>query len=156
MTDDLCLQEKYAPKSICYGCGPANEAGLHISSHVQEDGSLVAEWESDLKYQAFPGVMYGGLVCCLLDCHCNWTASWHLMQQNGLDVPPCTVTAQHDVKFLRPTPAGTTIKVVGRVLEMKEDRATISGELIADGKVCATCKSTFVAVKPGHPAYHRW
>jgi len=28
--------------------------------------------------------------------------------------------------------------------------------LIAHGKVCATCHGTFVAVKPGHPAYHRW
>ena len=24
------------------------------------------------------------------------------------------------------------------------------------GKVCATCRGTFVAVKEGHPAYHRW
>lgn len=29
-------------------------------------------------------------------------------------------------------------------------------ELTANGKVCATCRGTFVAVKEGHPAYHRW
>ena len=34
--------------------------------------------------------------------------------------------------------------------------ALVEGELIAHGKVCATCRGTFVAVKPGHPAYHRW
>ena len=31
-------------------------------------------------------------------------------------------------------------------------RATLE----ANGKVTATCRGTFVAVKPGHPAYHRW
>jgi acyl-coenzyme A thioesterase PaaI-like protein len=156
MSAEQCLQMKYAPKSICYGCGPANAEGLHISSFPQADGSLIAEWTPDLKYEAFTGVLYGGLVCCLLDCHCNWVASYHLMQQNGLESPPCTVTAEHSVKFLRPTPTDNVIKIIGRVLESKEDRATITGELIAGGKVCATSKSIFVAVKEGHPAYHRW
>jgi hypothetical protein len=32
----------------------------------------------------------------------------------------------------------------------------VSAELIAGGKVCATSTGLFVAVKPGHPAYHRW
>ncbi|MBT3600844.1 MAG: PaaI family thioesterase, partial [Euryarchaeota archaeon] len=26
----LSVQEKYAPNSICFGCGPANEKGLQI------------------------------------------------------------------------------------------------------------------------------
>jgi hypothetical protein len=28
--------------------------------------------------------------------------------------------------------------------------------LEAQGKVRGTCRGTFVAVKEGHPAYHRW
>ena len=36
------------------------------------------------------------------------------------------------------------------------DRATVEGTLNAGGKVCATCRGLFVAVKEGHPAYHRW
>jgi hypothetical protein len=42
------------------------------------------------------------------------------------------------------------------VIEADEDRATVEGTVEADGVVCATCRGTFVAVKPGHPAYHRW
>ncbi|MHC4376410.1 MAG: PaaI family thioesterase, partial [Planctomycetota bacterium] len=30
------------------------------------------------------------------------------------------------------------------------------GELLADGVVTARCRGLFVAVKEGHPAYHRW
>jgi len=29
-------------------------------------------------------------------------------------------------------------------------------ELISDGNICAVGEGLFVAVKEGHPAYHRW
>jgi len=32
----------------------------------------------------------------------------------------------------------------------------IEATLTSKGKVTATCRGTFVAVKEGHPAYHRW
>ena len=31
------LQDTYAPTSICFGCGPANEKGLRIKSFVDGD-----------------------------------------------------------------------------------------------------------------------
>jgi acyl-coenzyme A thioesterase PaaI-like protein len=43
-----------------------------------------------------------------------------------------------------------------RVVESQGDRALVEGTLEAGGKITATCRGTFVAVKPGHPAYHRW
>ena len=48
------------------------------------------------------------------------------------------------------------ITLKARVIESSEDRAIVEAELIANGKVCDTCRGTFVAVKEGHPAYHRW
>jgi len=33
---------------------------------------------------------------------------------------------------------------------------TVEATLEADGQPTATCRATFVAVKPGHPAYDRW
>ncbi len=150
-----CLQVKYAEKSICFGCGPANKDGLHISSYPEGE-TLVAEWNPEPKYQAFPNCLYGGLVASLLDCHCNWTASWHLMKQNGLDSPPCTVTAELNVKFLKPTPADKPVRMVARVIKSKERSASVEGELLSGDEVCATCSAVFVAVKEGHPAFHRW
>lgn len=105
---------------------------------------------------AFPGVLNGGIIGAILDCHSNWTAAYHLMKRNGLDTPPCTVTADFHVKLLRPTPADADLHLRARVVESSEDRAVVEAELIADGKVTATCRGTFVAVKEGHPAYHRW
>ena len=101
-------------------------------------------------------MLSGGIIGTLLDCHCNWTAAWHLMNQAGETKPPCTVTAEYTIKLLRPTPTDQVIRLVARVVESSEDRAVVEGELITHDKVCATCRGTFVAVKPGHPAFHRW
>lgn len=149
------LQEQYAPANACFGCGPANPKGLRIRSFPEGD-ALVAQWTPEPHHEAFPGVLNGGIVGALLDCHCNWTAAWHLMKAQGLDAPPCTVTADYAIKLLRPTPTSGPVKLRARVAEASGDRAIVEGTLEAAGKVCATCRGTFVAVKPGHPAFHRW
>jgi acyl-coenzyme A thioesterase PaaI-like protein len=128
---------------------------LQIKSFV-EGNDVVAEWTAELHHEAWPGILNGGIIGTLLDCHSNWTAAYYLMKQAGRENVPATVTADYSIKLARPTPTGGLIRLVARVLEMTEDRATTEAELLADGEVCATCRGTFVAVKPGHPAYHRW
>jgi acyl-coenzyme A thioesterase PaaI-like protein len=136
------LREHYAPHSICYGCGPANTDGLHVRSFV--DGDLVvAEWTPSAHHEAFPGMLNGGIIGTLLDCHCNWTAAHHLMQRDQLAHPPCTVTAEYTIRMRKPTPSGGSVRLRAWVAESK-------------GRVTATCRGLFVAVEPGHPAYHRW
>jgi len=66
------------------------------------------------------------------------------------------VTADFHVTLKRPTPIHTTLHLVARVVESTEDRAVVDATLEADGKVTATCRGTFVAVREGHPAFHRW
>jgi len=155
MTERLSLQQTYSPNGICFGCGPANDKGLHINSFPEGD-EVVGTWHAEPHHQAFPGVLNGGIIGALLDCHSNWTAAYHLMQKNGLDQAPCTVTAEFHVKLLRPTPSDTEITLRAHVVDSTEDRATVEAELIANGKVCDTCRGVFVSVKEGHPAYHRW
>jgi acyl-coenzyme A thioesterase PaaI-like protein len=149
------LQEKYAPRNACFGCGPANERGLRIRSFPRGD-EVVAHWMPESFHEAFPGVLNGGIIGTLLDCHSNWAAAYHLMRRTGAERTPCTVTADYSIKLLRPTPTDDEIELKARVVESTEERAMVEAELIAKGKVCATCRGTFVAVKPGHPAYHRW
>ncbi len=150
-----CVQERYAPHNACFGCGPANPKGLRIRSF--EDGdALVAEWSPEPHHEAFPGMVNGGIIGALLDCHSNWCAAVHLMKKNGLSSPPCTVTAEYSIKLKRPTPINSPLKLRAVVVESTEDRAVVEATLEAEGKLCDTCRGTFVAVKPGHPAYHRW
>ena len=149
------LQELYAPGSACFGCGPANEKGLHVRS-FPEGEEVVCEWRPEPQYEAFPGMLNGGIVGALLDCHSNWAASYHLMRRAGAERPPCTVTAEYSIRLLRPTPTDGVVRLTARVVESTDDRAVVEAELSAGGKTCATCRGTFVAVRPGHPAYHRW
>jgi len=155
MDENKSLQETYSPEGICFGCGPANEKGLRIRSFADGD-EYVAEWHAEPHHQAFLGVLNGGIIGALLDCHSNWAAAHHLMKRSGASSPPCTVTAEFHVKLLRPTPTDVPITLKARVVDSVEDRATVEAELIAGGKVCDTCRGVFVAVKEGHPAYHRW
>jgi|YNPMSStandDraft_1061717.scaffolds.fasta_scaffold06188_3 acyl-coenzyme A thioesterase PaaI-like protein len=150
------LQETYAPRSICYGCGPANPQGLQIRSFVGENGELVAQWQPQPHHQAFEGALNGGVIGTLLDCHCNWTAAYHLMITQGLEHIPATVTAEYTIRMLRPTPVDAPVFLRARPVETGGSKVVVEGELIAHGEVCATCRGVFVAVKPGHPAYHRW
>ncbi len=152
---ELSLQDRHAPRNTCFGCGPANDKGLRIKSFVQGD-ELVATWLPEPHHEAFPGMLNGGITGALLDCHGNWTAAWHLMRQSGAVTPPCTVTADFHVKLKRPTPTNGPIHLRAKVVESSEDRAVVEATLEAGGKITATCRGTFVAVKEGHPAYHRW
>ncbi len=149
------LQERYAPKSACFGCGPANDHGLRIRS-MQVGDEYTCTWQPATMHEAFPGMLNGGIVGALLDCHCNWAAAIHLMQQRGASAPPCTVTAEYAIKLRRPTPTSGPVLLRAKVVESSDDRARVQGTLEAGGKICATCDGLFVAVQEGHPAFHRW
>jgi acyl-coenzyme A thioesterase PaaI-like protein len=155
VSDELSLQDRYAPHNACFGCGPANTKGLAIKSHVRGD-EVVAEWTPAPHHEAFPGMLNGGIIGALLDCHSNWTAAWHLMRARGADAPPCTVTADFHVKLLRPTPSAGPVTLRAHVMESAGNRAVVDAVLEAGGRPTATCRGTFVAVTEGHPAYHRW
>src|SRR5688572_25723358 len=104
-TSSESLQERFAPNLVCFGCGPANPQGLRIRSRVEGE-LVVADWTAAEHHQAFPGVVNGGIIGALLDCHCNWTAAYALMKERGLDTPTCTVTAEYTIQLKRPTPIG--------------------------------------------------
>jgi acyl-coenzyme A thioesterase PaaI-like protein len=149
------VQERYAPHNACFGCGPANPKGLRIRSFPDGDG-LRAAWTAEEHHEAFPGMLNGGILGALLDCHSNWTAAWTLMQRSGSETPPCTVTANYAVKLHRPTPSSAELEIYAEPIDVAEDRARIRATIHADSKLCASCEGLFVAVQPGHPAYHRW
>lgn len=149
------LQRRYAPSNACFGCGPANAEGLRIDSFVDGD-EVVCTWQGQKKHEAFPGVLNGGIIGTLLDCHCNWTAAFYLMRQRQAATPPCTVTAEYSVKLRRPTPSDAPVTLRARVVDSGPDRARVSCTLEANGRVCATGEGLFVAVEEGHPAFHRW
>lgn len=149
------LQERFAPNNRCFGCGPANKKGLRIRSFPLGD-EVVCDWKPEKQHEAFEGILNGGICGTLLDCHSNWTAAWHFMKAKGLSKPPVTVTAEFNVKLLKPTPTKRPIRLRAKVIEASENRAVIEANIEADGETTVNCRGIFVAVRPGHPAFNAW
>ncbi len=151
------LQERFAPQGTCFGCGPTNNQGLRIRSFPdsEEPDALVCEWTPRGHHAAYATFLYGGIIGSLFDCHSNWTATWHLMRRDALESPPCTVTANFHVEFRRPTPMAE-VRLKAWVTSSRGNRVETEATLTSGGVLTATCRGSFVAVKPDHPAYHRW
>jgi acyl-coenzyme A thioesterase PaaI-like protein len=154
--DGPSLQERFAPDGRCFGCGPKNEQGLRIRSFEANDGTVIAEWQPGAKHEAFDGFVNGGIIGTLIDCHSNWTAIAALLERSGASEAPSTVTAEYAVRFRRPTPSDRPLRLVGRAVEIADDRATVETTVEVDGVATATGRATFVAVGPRHPAFGRW
>ncbi len=152
------LQRRYSPASRCFGCGPANEHGLRIESHEVPGtpGELRAAWQPLPHHAAFDGILNGGVIGTVLDCHGNWTAAMQLMRERNLAGPPGCVTADYAIGLRRPTPVDRPVDLRAWAVETTGDRVVVDAELTSDGIITATCRGTFVAVGPDHPAFERW
>lgn len=157
------LQDIYGPRNACFGCGPSNPKGLQIKSYVDGD-SVVATFTPEPHHQAFEGIINGGIIGTILDCHMNWAAAWHIKTNDTDTYPeqnfPYTVTAIFTVELLAPTPAGVPLQLVATVADSSRRRANIEADLIPQGDhepvVTAKGTGTFVAVGEDHPAHGRW
>ena len=149
------LQERYGPNGTCFGCGPKNEKGLRIASHLV-DGVYRCEWQARPEHEAWPGCVNGGILGALFDCHSNWAAAHHLLVTHGLEELPSTVTAEFHVKLEKPTPSAGPLTLTARVASASKRSATIEAEVYAAGERTGTCRGVFVSVPPGHPGFHRW
>lgn len=155
------LQERYAPESICFGCGHANPEGLRLRSFPAADGDhdpddghdVVAEWTPGPNHRSFPGILNGGIIGTLLDCQCNWCAAHYFMRARGLDHPPVTVTAEYTVRLRKPTPSDAPVQLRARIAEAGERKVVVEAELLSGGECTATCSGTFVAIGERHPAH---
>jgi acyl-coenzyme A thioesterase PaaI-like protein len=144
MNESMSIQETHWPDGICFGCGPTNDKGLHIRSFV-EDSVVVAQWQPQSHHQAFPGILNGGIIGTLLDCHSNAAAWWALSEQGRS--PGTTVTAGFAVKLAKPTPVDQPLRLVARAVEITGRRALVEARIEVDGEMTATCEGTFVKLK---------
>lgn len=152
------LQERYAPESICFGCGPANPEGLRLCSFPSPDGAddgheVVAEWTPGPNHRSFPGILNGGIIGTLLDCQSNWCAAHYFMRTRGLDHPPVTVTAEYTVRLRKPTPSDAPVQLRARIAEAGARKVVVEAELLSGGERTATCSGTFVAIEERHLAH---
>src|SRR5210317_1142805 len=116
--------QDYYPESLshCYGCGRRNEQGLHVRSHWDGEES-VCTYTPRPHYTAIPGVVYGGLIASLIDCHSTGTAAAATHRAEGGDLEtgpfPRFVTGSLHVDYLKPTPIDSPLEIRASVKEIK-------------------------------------
>lgn len=134
------LQEQYFPDLTCFGCGPANDKGLHLRSYLAGDGSVVARFMPWPEHDNGAGFLNGGIIATLLDCH-SAAAVVTAAVREGYDPAPGAalthVTAGIDVAYRRPAPLHDTVDLVAETIEVTEPRIIVGVRLEWDGKVRA-------------------
>ena len=148
------LQEIYKPEGRCFGCGPSNSQGLRLRIFPEGDGA-VAEFQAEPQHEAFPGMINGGIIATLLDCHSAWAATWAFMRAAGLQTAPNVVTADLQVSYRRPAPSTEPVRLKATPVEQGQDWMVVEATLSAGGKVCARSRAKFVKVREDHPAFRK-
>eukprot|EP00877_Chromochloris_zofingiensis_P004497 jgi/Chrzof1/14048/Cz08g22160.t1 len=117
--EELSVQQAYDADSKCFGCGPAHDDGLGLHSKRIHNG-LEAHISIPHKYRALPGIIHGGILSTLMDCHGNWTAAIALMDKACLPRPPLTLTASMLITYKEPIPPDTPIILRSQVVAITD------------------------------------
>jgi len=142
--DQPAIQDHFRGEhAICFGCGGDNPQGLHI--RTQWDGHCGTFYFIPKQYHtAFPGVVYGGLIASLFDCHCIGTAIAAAYDAEGrmpgTEPAIMYVTASLNVNYLRPTPMDQELTLKAHIIESKGRKTVVSCTLLADDSECANAR----------------
>jgi len=160
MTQGIAIQDTYPFDAChCYGCGRLNEEGFQIKTFLDGDTPLTV-FEPWPQHTAFEGVVYGGLIASVMDCHSAGSAAIFTMVEAGNLIgsrpSPRFVTAHLEVDFLAPTRL-SRLEMVGRLVELTERKVIVESDLIVDGRITAKGSGVLVRVRndPSSVRAHR-
>ncbi len=115
---------------MCFVCGIDNKFGLKSRFFEMENGELLGLFHPAVEHQGYPGRLHGGLAATILD----ETIGRAIMVRHQGDI--WGVTIDFSVKYRKPVPLDTELRVVSRII--KESRRSFEGTgeiLLADGTV---------------------
>lgn len=143
------LQERAAPDLVCYCCGPAHPTGLRIKSFWDDSGKFVVTRHTPrAEFTGFSGLVYGGLLAMLVDCHSGWTAmAWHYRAEHrDPESAPrihC-VTGNMNINYLKPTPMDVELLIKGQVEGPLSRKSRVLCEIWAGDVLTVKADTVFV------------
>jgi uncharacterized protein (TIGR00369 family) len=141
----------HAPLNRCFGCGPANPAGLHLEFLIAPDGTVVSLPAVSENFEGSPGYLHGGVIATLLD---------EAMAKAVRTLGKPAMTRNMEVDYRRPVPSCVPIRIEGRVVRSELFKHWAEASILnAQGTVLAHGKGLFVQVRPkqkitGQPEGH--
>ena len=151
---NLAFQDQYLEaRADCWGCGRNNAHGLHIKSYWEGD-EAVAHFLPQEHFSGHKGVLNGGVIATLMDCHSIGLAMAHAHRGEGREIgtqPLITyVTGSLKVDYLRPTPLdGQPLELRARVERVDGRKTTVHCRLLAGG--VETARGEVLGVRIAEP-----
>jgi acyl-coenzyme A thioesterase PaaI-like protein len=123
---------------MCFVCGLKNPAGLHASFFEVEGDQLVGLFTPCEEHQGYPGRMHGGVSAAILD-----EAIGRAM--NVTDDEVWGVTVEISIRYRKPVPLDSELRVVGRITNQNRRLFEGTGEiLLPDGTVAVEGKGKYI------------
>lgn len=148
---DKAIQDYFSGDyAQCMGCGTQNQDGFQVKTFWDgRQGSY--RFRPHPHQKAFPGVLYGGMIASIMDCHCIGTAIAAAYDSEGR--PPDSlpmimyVTANLNVSYLKSTPMDVELALYSEVSEQTERKSIVTCRLCADDGADVFARGEVVAVR---------
>ena len=122
----------------CFGCGKKNTSGLQLDCRLEGE-TLVTEIVFEEKYVGYPGIVHGGIICCVLD----EVAASHLYQLGYT-----AMTADLQVRFKHPISLGEKIRFCSRIETLKKRLWILSAQgFLPNGDVAVTSRAKMLPAR---------
>ena len=124
---------------MCFVCGLKNPAGLQASFYELEGGDLMAVFKARDEHQSYPGRLHGGISATVLD----ETIGRAILNRSQGEV--WGVTVEFTMRFKKPVPTDTPVRVVGRIVKEGSRFFEGTGEiLLEDGSVAVEGQGKYI------------
>jgi len=130
----------HTAQNRCFGCGPANPAGLHLRFMLAEDLTVVCRASIPDSFEGPRGFLHGGIIATLLD----ETMSKAIRAHNVV-----AMTRHMEVDYRRPVPSATPLRMEGRLYHHEGRKHWAEANIMDEaGTVLAHSKGLFIEVRP--------
>ncbi len=145
------LQEIWTTKDYrcCFGCGPENNFGLKIKSFWNgKEG--ICRWQAKPYHKGIQGILNGGIIATLIDCHSFWTGLAAIYQDQGIPFgegePIKMVTGAMAIRYLQPIPVDAEVELKARLTKIGGRSRVVHCSVNVGGKEYAQGEVTLVVV----------
>lgn len=145
--DHISIQDRLFPDLMCFGCGPANPSGLRLKSFVTDEG-VIADFLPSPALDNGGGVLNGGIITTLLDCHGGAAVMYRADIDDGH--AGIWVTAAIDVRFVRPIPLDEICRVSADILSRDGREMQVRTQIHVSGKLGASATARWVMPRSLH------
>lgn len=126
----------------CFGCGPANPQGLHLSftTDTSDPEAITAtcHFQLDRMHEGPPGHIHGGIVGALLD---------EAMSKLNRPLNVLAMTRNMEIDYLRPVPLYQPLVLISRHISREGRKLFHHAEIQhSDGAVLARAKGLFIVI----------